>query len=198
MRRNEFGCCRCRLSSFGIGPLENVAERANAGKSRGRDLLDLQILAEGKRRQLDGLPAPDARLNFFRRKWNRGPSYSDATMLVEIDLVFQPGLPVTGVLNLVQQQILRRLSRDAQLFPSLEQSRQPDEFDEGTVKSGLPNVFGIDAVFDERVSGLPEERGFPDLPRTAHQIVKPAANLHRDLAAGLVEKRVGGRANARR
>lgn len=112
--------------------------------------------------------------------------------------MFQPGLPVAGALDLVQQQILRRLSRDTQLFPSLEQSRQPDEFDEGTVKSGIPNVFGIDAVFDERVSGLPEKRGFPDLPRTAHQIVEPAANLHRDLAAGLVEKRLGGRANARR
>ena len=154
-----------RPNSVLLRPGEYLDERGNAGNPGQLDVLDLQILEEGERGKLDGMPASHARFLALACQRHGRAGHCDPSPLFEIDLMLQPCLPVVRVLDFVQQQELGPGFGWLQLAPNLEQSRQPDQFQQRVIERGVQDVLGRRPVIQDTLDGLQQQGRLADLPR---------------------------------
>src|SRR5262249_46026662 len=89
--------------------------------------------------------------------------------LLEVHLVLEPGLPALGVLDLVEEEVLRLLGAGLELMPSLEDPLKADQLEERVVEGRVEDAFRRDPAGQQLLDSLQEKSGLADLAGAAQQ-----------------------------
>jgi hypothetical protein len=90
-------------------------------------------------------------------------------MLVEVNLMLQPGLPVLGVLNLIEKQILEYFALGLAFVPQLQESIETQQLLQRVVERCVKNLVGSDPTTQQLIDGLQKQGGLADLSSPGEQ-----------------------------